>query len=91
MAAACAHHNPAECLTLLQALTMYTCDAARFGHAEGHTGRLAPGYDADLAVLDRDPSRRPVRRNARPRNLARRRARLSPASGGPRREAAAPI
>ena len=55
MAAACAHHNPAERLTPLQALTMYTCDAARFGHAEGHTGRLAPGYDADLAVLDRDP------------------------------------
>jgi hypothetical protein len=55
MAAACEHHNPAERLTPLQALTMYTYDAARFGHAERHTGRLASGYAADLAVLDRDP------------------------------------
>ena len=55
MAAACAHHNPDERLTPLEALTMYTADAARLGHAEGRAGLLASGYDADLVVLDRDP------------------------------------
>ncbi len=55
MAAAVAHHNPAQRLTPLEALTMYTADAARLGHAEHRTGRLAEGYDADLVVLDRDP------------------------------------
>ncbi|MGP6159807.1 MAG: amidohydrolase [Vulcanimicrobiaceae bacterium] len=55
MAAACEHHNPAERLGPLEALTMYTYDAARFGHAERRTGRLAAGYDADLVFLDRDP------------------------------------
>jgi predicted amidohydrolase YtcJ len=55
MAAACEHHNASERLTPLEALTMYTYDAARFGHAETRTGRLAFGYDADLVFLDRDP------------------------------------
>ena len=55
MAAACEHHNPSERLTPLEALTMYTYDAARLGHAENTTGAIAPGYAADFAVLDRDP------------------------------------
>ena len=55
MAAACAHHNPAERLSPLEALTMYASDAARFGFAEHATGRIAPGFAADLTVLDRDP------------------------------------
>ncbi len=54
MAAACAHHTHSERLTPLQALTMYTYDAARLGHAESHAGLLASGYDADFVVLDRD-------------------------------------
>ncbi|MBC5800956.1 MAG: amidohydrolase family protein [Candidatus Eremiobacteraeota bacterium] len=54
MAAACAHHTASERLAPLQALTMYTYDAARLGHAESHAGVLAPGYDADFVVLDRD-------------------------------------
>jgi predicted amidohydrolase YtcJ len=54
MAAACAHHTARERLGPLQALTMYTYDAARLGHAEAHAGALAPGYDADFVVLDRD-------------------------------------
>ena len=37
------------------ALLMYTYDAARFGHAETTTGRLAPGYAADFVVLEGDP------------------------------------
>jgi len=55
MAAACAHHTASERLSPLEALTMYTYDAARFGHAESHAGALAAGYDADLVMLDRDP------------------------------------
>ena len=44
-----------DALTPLEALTMYAYDAARFGHAETHTGALRAGYDADFVVLDRDP------------------------------------
>ncbi|MDQ2871776.1 MAG: amidohydrolase family protein [Candidatus Eremiobacteraeota bacterium] len=49
------HHEAAERLTAEQALTMYTYNAARFGHVERQTGLLAPGYAADFVVLDRDP------------------------------------
>jgi hypothetical protein len=55
MAAACNHHNPSQRLTPLEALTMYAYDAARFGYAEGTTGTLAPGFDADFTVLEGDP------------------------------------
>lgn len=55
MRAATAHHNPAERLDVGEALVMYTYDAARFGHAEERTGRFAPGYAADLVVLEGDP------------------------------------
>ncbi len=55
MSAACEHHTPTERLAPHEALTMYAYDAARFGFAESRTGRLAPGFDADLAVLDSDP------------------------------------
>lgn len=55
MRAAVAHHNPDERLSVEEALLMYTYDAARFGHAETRTGRLAPGYAADFVVLDADP------------------------------------
>ena len=49
------HHEPNEALSREEALTMYTHNAARMGFAEDRTGRLAVGYAADLAVLDRDP------------------------------------
>ena len=55
MRAACAHHNADERLEVEDALLMYTYDAARFGHAEATTGRLAPGLAADFVVLDGDP------------------------------------
>lgn len=55
MAAACNHGTPAERLEPLEALTMYTYDAARFGHAEHQTGLVAPGFAADFVVLDSDP------------------------------------
>jgi predicted amidohydrolase YtcJ len=34
---------------------MYTYNAARLGFVEDRTGRLAAGFAADLAILDRDP------------------------------------
>ncbi|MDQ2992861.1 MAG: amidohydrolase family protein [Candidatus Eremiobacteraeota bacterium] len=49
------HHEPSERLTPEEALTMYAYNAARFGHVEHETGRLAPGLAADLVLLDRDP------------------------------------
>jgi predicted amidohydrolase YtcJ len=55
MDAAVNHHTPEERLEPLEALTMYTYDAARLGHAERRTGTLAAGYAADFVVLDRDP------------------------------------
>jgi predicted amidohydrolase YtcJ len=55
MRAACEHHRDTERIAPLDALTMYAYDAARLGFAESHTGRLAAGYDADLAILSHDP------------------------------------
>ncbi len=49
------HHEPSERLTAEEALTMYTYNAALFGHVEHQTGRLAAGFAADLVLLDRDP------------------------------------
>ena len=49
------HHEPSERLSAEEALTMYTYNAARFGHVERATGRLAPGLAADFVLLDRDP------------------------------------
>jgi predicted amidohydrolase YtcJ len=44
-----------ECLTRLQALRALTVGGAQVTLAERDRGILAPGYAADLAVLDRDP------------------------------------
>lgn len=53
--AAVDHHEPSECLTPAQALTMYTYNGARLAHVEQQTGVLAPGFAGDFVVLDRDP------------------------------------
>jgi hypothetical protein len=55
MRAAIAHHVPSERLSIGEALLMYTYDAARFGHAEHRTGRLAEGLAADVVLLEGDP------------------------------------
>lgn len=55
MQACIAHNEPSERLTPEEALTMYTYNGALLGHAEGITGRLAPGRAADFVVLDGDP------------------------------------
>ena len=46
---------PEERITLEEALAAYTSGSAYAEYAEGEKGRLAPGYLADLVVLDRDP------------------------------------
>lgn len=45
---------PTERLTLREALTAYTHGSAYAAHADHRRGRLEPGLDADLIVLDRD-------------------------------------
>jgi predicted amidohydrolase YtcJ len=45
---------PGQALSLRTALTAYTAGAAYVNHLDD-TGRLRPGFRADLIVLDRDP------------------------------------
>jgi predicted amidohydrolase YtcJ len=49
-----------ERLTRLQALRALTVGGAQVTFAERERGVLAPGYAADLAVLDRDPLKAPL-------------------------------
>jgi len=42
-------------LSMQEALAGFTTGAARAVHQEDRRGRLAPGYFADLTVIDRDP------------------------------------
>jgi predicted amidohydrolase YtcJ len=45
---------PAERLTVAEAVAGYTCHAARACWRGEDTGRLLPGFSADLVILDRD-------------------------------------
>jgi predicted amidohydrolase YtcJ len=49
-----------ERLTRLQALVALTLGGAQVTRAESERGRLAPGYAADLAVLEHDPLTAPM-------------------------------
>ena len=55
MQAATEHYNDAERLDVEEAMTMYTYDAARFGHVELQTGTLQRDYAADFVILEGDP------------------------------------
>ena len=46
--------HPEECLSVEEALRLYTCDAAYAAGTENVVGRLEPGYYADFILLDRD-------------------------------------
>lgn len=61
---------PGERLGLAAALTAATAGGAYVNHLDDLTGRLAVGYAADLAVLDRDPFLVPVREIDHTRVLA---------------------
>ena len=45
---------PGERLTIADALEAYTAGSAFAAHADSRRGRVAPGMDADVVVLDRD-------------------------------------
>jgi len=47
-------NRPEECLTLREALDLYTLGGAYAAMQEHRLGRLAPGYQADFVVLDKD-------------------------------------
>lgn len=46
--------NPQECVSLEDAIDMFTAESAYHEFAEQEKGRLKPGYLADLTVIDRD-------------------------------------
>ncbi len=48
--------NPAERLAPAEALELFTTGPAWAGHAERWSGVVAPGFAADLTIVDRDPT-----------------------------------
>jgi hypothetical protein len=46
---------PAQRLDLAEALAAYTLGSAYVNHLDSETGRIRPGWLADLVVLGRDP------------------------------------
>lgn len=52
--------RPEECVSVGQALHMYTTGAAYACSREERMGQLRPGWDADLTVVDRDVIRQPA-------------------------------
>jgi predicted amidohydrolase YtcJ len=53
--AAVNHSNPAERVSVQEALELYTINAARIGFTEGDTGSLEVGKLGDLVILGEDP------------------------------------
>jgi predicted amidohydrolase YtcJ len=51
--------RPEERLTRPEALALFTTDAAYAAFEEDRRGRIAPGFEADLTVLARDPMAAP--------------------------------
>jgi predicted amidohydrolase YtcJ len=60
--AACNHPNPAERISVLDALRMHTSLAARLSFDEGKRGTLTEGKLADFVVLDANPLETPAER-----------------------------
>lgn len=54
--------NPPERLTAAEALDLFTTGAAWAGHCESWSGKVAPGYAADLTIVAGDPLTLPPRR-----------------------------
>jgi predicted amidohydrolase YtcJ len=53
--AAVNHSRAEERLPVAEALALFTHGVAYATHHEDRRGRVAPGYDADLTIVDRDP------------------------------------
>jgi len=47
-------YNPGECVSLSRAIDNYTIESAYASFEENKKGRIAPGFLADMCVLDRD-------------------------------------
>jgi predicted amidohydrolase YtcJ len=56
------HPNPQQRLSPLEALRLFTGNAARLAFQENETGTLEPGRWADLVVLEEDPLKAPRER-----------------------------
>ncbi|MBT2574095.1 amidohydrolase [Bacillus sp. ISL-51] len=48
-------YNEKECLTVYEAIQLYTTGSAAIIHKENTRGAIAPGYDADFTILSGDP------------------------------------
>jgi predicted amidohydrolase YtcJ len=59
------HHDPAQRMSRLDALRLFTASAARLAHLE-KKGRLEPGMAADFAAYEGDPVEIPDIREVRP-------------------------
>jgi len=55
ISAACNHPDPDERLSVMEAIRLFTIDAARLSFDEGERGSLETGKVADMVILDRDP------------------------------------
>jgi predicted amidohydrolase YtcJ len=55
-------HDPAQAITALEALRLWTIGAARAANREGELGVLRRGARADLVVLDANPLEMPPER-----------------------------
>lgn len=53
--AAAGHPNPAQKITRMEALQMFTSSAAKIGFEEKDKGTIRTGLLADLVILDKDP------------------------------------
>ncbi|MCP4352848.1 MAG: amidohydrolase [Desulfobacterales bacterium] len=58
--AACNHPNPAESISVLDALKMHTNWCAKLSFDENERGTLTEGKNADFVVLDQNPLNTPI-------------------------------
>jgi predicted amidohydrolase YtcJ len=68
---ACNHPNPAESVSVVEALTMLTREAAWMSFDEGQTGSLEAGKSANMVVLSGNPLTTPLQnlKHLRPERL----------------------
>ncbi len=52
---ACNHFNPAQSVSVRQALKMFTIETARAGFDDEETGSLESGKQADMVILNKNP------------------------------------
>ncbi len=52
---ACNHYIPEQSLSIMDALKLFTIDAARLSFDEKERGSLEPGKIADMVILDKNP------------------------------------